>query len=159
VTTICFDRNPQVRSLATRHSGWCLSVVLSLLTLASCSSEREIPGRQEVYPVRGKVLYQGKPPVDAFVYFEPVHQDNAHPSRPMGQVQKDGTFVISTYIHGDGAPAGEYKVSLEWLTYRPFGNQWVGPDKMQGRYKDPKKSGLQATIDTKPNELPLFDLK
>jgi hypothetical protein len=67
-------------------------------------------------------------------------------------VDKEGRFAISTYLSGDGAPAGEYAITLEWLTYKPFGNQWGGPDKLKGRYSKVADSDLRITVEQQPQQ-------
>jgi hypothetical protein len=57
----------------------------------------------------------------------------------------------------DGAPAGEYRVVVEWPAYRRGRN--IGPDRLMGKFAKPETSGLKATIEPGPNGLPPFELK
>ncbi|HXG08886.1 MAG TPA: hypothetical protein VNK04_03785 [Gemmataceae bacterium] len=132
-------------------------VCLFLLAAASCSSK---DNRKPVYPVKGRVLFQDKPAAGAFVVFVPVNE-SAEPTdpRPGGYADKDGFFTLSTYGANDGAPAGEYYVSVVWRGTNPDETRDDDPDRLQGRYSDPKKSGLRATVREGPNELAPFRLK
>src|SRR5262245_51825536 len=115
-------------------------------------------GRKPVYPVHGKVLINGKPATDAFVTLHAVTPDPNEPLFPSGQVDSQGAFALSSYITGDGAPAGDYVLTIEWLNYQVLGNQWGGPDKLKGRYSDPKKSKIQVRVENRPLELPPIEL-
>jgi len=66
----------------------------------------------------------------------------------------DGAFRLSTYDPNDGAPAGEYYVSVIWPT-----DGREDEDKLNGRYRDPKTSQLTATVKEGSNELKAFRLK
>lgn len=60
-------------------------------------------------------------------------------------VEEDGTFRLSTFANGDGALAGEYRVSLI-----PARRRGEPGDKaarhISGKYQDANQSGLEATI-------------
>ena len=84
--------------------------------------------------------------------------------RPRAKTDAQGKFVLWTYERGDGAPAGEYDVTVVWrgkLTGDDVhpDEADAGPDKLKGRYAEPAKSGLTATIASGKNELPAFQLK
>ena len=70
-----------------------------LLLGAACS------GRKTVYPVTGKVLFEGRPAAGAVVQFHPQDKADSNAVAPLGQVGADGTFRLTTYAHEDGAPA------------------------------------------------------
>ena len=132
--------------------------VLGCLLLSSC--QRGVTA----YPVRGQVLVGGKPAVGATVVFHPADAADPRALRPAGVVQEDGSFTLRSYdpqtcpTPMDGAPAGEYLVTVNWLPpdYAEYRN--VLPDKLNGRYVDPKTSGLRATVKPEPNDLPPFRL-
>ncbi len=78
-------------------------------------------------------------------------------AKPMATVDEEGRFTLSTYRKDDGAPAGEYAVSIVWL---PPGYQ--GPiekaNKLPARYANPATSELKVTIEPKDNDLAPFSL-
>ena len=68
-----------------------------------------------------------------------------------------------TFEQGDGAPAGEYKVLVKWLTQskvdpREDRGGTKGTDRLQGKYYNLDKAPLTATIEKRSNELPPFKL-
>jgi hypothetical protein len=81
-------------------------------------------------------------------------------------VQADGSFEFKTYIVQDralkeGAPAGQYQVSCVW--YPPDLQKYLNagaalPDRLHGKYGDPKTSGLKAEVLTQPTDLPTMEL-
>ena len=142
-----------------------LTVLLATgaLGLTSCGD-----GRVPAYPVRGKVLYEGRPAEYATVVFYPQGgSESLQEIKPHGRVGADGYYSVKTYIVNDGAPAGDYKVAIEWPgedpaepgdpddpEYVPF-----GPDRLQGRYADPETSGFRVTIVKGDNQLEPFELR
>jgi hypothetical protein len=130
-----------------------IPAVLLAVGLASCSGGSAPPaGQKPVFPVRGQVFVGDKPAVGAFVLFVPVGEpaDPIDP-RPRAEVQADGSFQLSTYGDNDGAPAGEYVVVVTWTV--------EDQDRLQGRYADPGRSKLRATVKEGANELQPFRLK
>ena len=80
---------------------------------------------------------------------------------------RDGFFSLKTYVLHDGAPAGDYMVTVEWPgddpgvpvdrddpEYVPF-----GPDRLKGRYADPESSGFRATVIEGRNQVGPFELE
>jgi hypothetical protein len=124
-----------------------------------CASGEPEEVRKPVHPVRGKVLYQGKPAKGAFVLFVPVNEPPDTPDpRPRAEVGEDGSFALGMYDAEDGAPAGEYKVAVTWEGgVLPDGRE-EPPDKLLGRYNI-ERTRLKATVKEGPNELPAFDLQ
>jgi hypothetical protein len=114
--------------------------------------------RQPVFPVHGRVLFHGQPAANALVVFHPLTTDEKDPIRPRGQVQPDGTFTLSTYQSGDGAPAGDYRVTVElWLS---SANADEGPsNRLPAKYANPQTSGLTARVEAGPTDLQPFQLK
>jgi hypothetical protein len=113
--------------------------------------------RKPVFPVRGQVFLDGKPAVGATVFFYPVETD-PEALAPYGVVDDKGSFSLTTYLTFDGAPAGEYVVTIRCPTAPQRPDDEQGPDRLKGRYGDPKTSKLRATVEKKPNELDPFQL-
>ena len=130
--------------------------LLSLTTmLGACCSRPD--GRLKVYPVRGQVFVNGKPAAGATVFLHPLGQWDTPAMKPNGKVEADGSFRLSTYVSGDGAPAGDYAVTVRWGKLNPLGGK-AGPNKSPGRYSDPKTSMLRARVKEVSNELEPFRL-
>ncbi|GAB5440725.1 MAG: hypothetical protein Fues2KO_10740 [Fuerstiella sp.] len=71
---------------------------------AGCSGEDD--GRQEVFPVKGKVTVSGAPIAGASVSFAPRGDQPV----AVGKTDDKGVYELTTYEYGDGAAAGEYEV-------------------------------------------------
>jgi hypothetical protein len=132
-----------------------LAVSACLLALAGCSS------KPETFPVRGRVLVNGKPLAGAEgnVVFH-----NLDDKLPMarGALQPDGSFELTTFRPGDGAVAGKCQVTVH--TFVPG----VGTEGEPG-YRPPRpvlpllytrldQTPVTATVEPKENRLDL-DLK
>lgn len=128
-----------------------ITLALTLLPL-SCRSRF-----RATYPVSGQVLYEGKPTPGARVYFSYLTAPDDPIAKPMATVDEEGRFRLSTYRKDDGAPAGDYAVTIVWL---PPGYQ--GPiekaNKLPARYADPATSELKVTVEPQNNELAPFSL-
>ncbi|WP_425614263.1 hypothetical protein NA78x_004128 [Anatilimnocola sp. NA78] len=124
------------------------------------------PEKPQFIPVRGELFYQAKPASGAMVQFTPTANatSEAWPSGyPRGEVKADGSFEIGTENSADGAPVGEYIVTVTWMV-TPGGAVASDPeaatvDKFQGKYQNPAKSELKATVTPLPTTLPRIDLK
>jgi hypothetical protein len=149
-------RNSVFSGTAGRH--YAKFALLAAFCFSACAKEPQ-GDRKPVQPITGTVTVDGKPGKDIFVYLNPKTPDAAHPVRPYAQVDEEGKFTISTYEQGDGAPEGEYVVTLEWLNYNIVQNQWGGPDKLKNKYSDPQKSGITVRVEGKPVEMPAIELK
>jgi len=69
-------------------------------------------------PVSGHVTVDGKPAAGAAVVFHPA-DGNPNGTHPVGQVDADGNFQLTTIRSGDGAAPGEYRVTLTWYVSPP----------------------------------------
>jgi hypothetical protein len=133
---------------------------LVLLAAAGCGGGTAHP---PAYPVSGRVLdAAGRPAEKAVVTF---HRAGAgsNDAKPSARVAADGTFRLSTYAENDGAPAGEYAVTVVWPGPPPKdlrsdpGEE--GPDRLSGRYRDPAKAAWRVTVGEGPTTLDLLQLK
>jgi hypothetical protein len=122
------------------------------LTCTSCGNG--------LYPVSGKVTYKGESTAGATVFLQRRGGDPLNEHMIMGIVQEDGSFTLVCGSLGKGAPAGEYDVLIEWKrgSHQGKGRPRKLPDRLQGRYADPKRPLLHATIRAERNILPPFEL-
>src|SRR5438132_3037311 len=146
-----------------RQAIGAVGLALAVTLCASCS------GGKPLYPVRGEVFFEGQPAAGALVVLHPLDDNSPAAIRPSGYVESDGSVNLTSYltpsrIVGDGAPAGEYIVTVSWLpsdvkedlSKHPGS---VLPDKLGGRYGQPDSSKLRAKVLEQPTELPRIDLK
>jgi|EP01136_Pigoraptor_vietnamica_P013312 hypothetical protein len=130
---------------------------LGMLLVVGCSTD---PGWPKRAPVSGRVLVDGKPAVRAAVKFTPAGPAaDGKTYTPATFTDDDGGFKLTTVEAGDGAPPGDYTVTVV-ATYAVKNGQDVPvPDLLGGRYADPKTSPLKVTVREAPNALEPFDLK
>jgi hypothetical protein len=115
--------------------------------LVSCA---KAPNHPPVYPVKGRVLYEGRPAPGAVVLLHSPKEEAAKASRPHASADANGQFELTTYRTGDGAPAGTYVVTLEWKQAGDHPEQ--GAELLPPVYGDPSTSQLRATVIPGPNE-------
>src|SRR5262245_40395178 len=94
--------------------------------LVGCSGQPNSASRVPVYPVEGKVIVGDRLAGNSRVVFYPVNKGNAVELCPVANTRADGTFQLMTYKFGDGAPAGEYIVTVVWV------NEAVPIDECEG---------------------------
>src|SRR5262245_4488708 len=85
---------------------------LAALLVAGCGS-----GKPQTVPAGGKVLFhKATPAAGALVVFHPADPaaEKRIGGKPFAKVKDDGTFALTTYAEGDGAPEGEYGVTVDW---------------------------------------------
>ena len=133
-------------------------VVSLALSLCGCIAE---DGRVPVYPVSGSVQHGGRPAEGAIVSFHPLDASAPSPLQPSGKVDAAGNFQLTSYESGDGAPAGKYAVTILWPAppKSPIDAPDAGPDRLNGRYLDPRKSPWQVEVIEGSNALEPFELK
>jgi hypothetical protein len=137
-------------------AGSLLMVAGLVIVFAAGCSGRKGP---KLYPVKGMIYINGQPAKDVNVMFTPVtpFEDGLLLS-PAAATDDDGSFRLTSFDPEDGAPAGEYLVTVIYPMSR-FNKNLNGIDRLKGKYSDPKTSGLKATIEPKPNDLPAIQLK
>jgi hypothetical protein len=151
-------------AFTSQTSGTLALGVLCAASLACCSCSR---GGKALHPVSGKVFVEGKPAAKALVVFHPLNDQGPEVVRPRAVVRRDGSFQVYTYVAGDGAPAGDYVVTVRGsklpppvgppTTRRKKKKDVPGPE-VPVRYEDPATSKLHAHVKEGPNELPPFNL-
>lgn len=142
----------RVFRLGVHHAGLVL-VGLALCSFASCGSgSKQLP----TFEVKGQVLQAGKPVPHATVVFHPSFDLGPEVSKPRGTTGEDGSFTLSTYGASDGAPEGDYKITVEqWITINPD----KGPEsRLPRKYAKPDESGLTAKITSGTNSIPAIQL-
>ncbi|MDB5392098.1 MAG: hypothetical protein JWM11_7744 [Planctomycetaceae bacterium] len=122
-----------------------------------------------VYPVSGNITFEGEPMAGGgSITFIPT--GNQPGKAPGGEIDDTGHYVLSTYGQGDGAIAGGFRVVITQATSEepeatpdgvaPKQSNNALPEKLfiPAIYSDANKSPLNATVETKSNEIN-FQLK
>ena len=105
----------------------------------------------QVYPVSGIVKFDNQTPVGANIVLHPVNPAGPDVVAPTAQVKSDGSFVVSTYQAGDGAPAGEYVVTVTWFKVDAEG--MAGPNVIPKEYACRDSSPIKVTVNAGPTPL------
>jgi len=137
-----------------------LSFPAALFVLASvgCSQQISIP---QTVPVRGMVASHQKPVPGVTVKFHPQFDMGRVKFIPNGETDREGMFTLSTGEGGNGAPLGDYVVTLEKLkvTHDPQQSSIeVEVDEWQGKYADPATSTWKVTVKDGTNDLKPFEI-
>ena len=112
--------------------------------------------RRPVYPVRGRVFFEGSPAPNAVVTFYLINPDTKRVTRAGdAMAEADGSFALSTYTANDGAPAGEYAVTVVWWNPLVDAEGKPGPNLLPERYAKPETTPLKAVVKTGANEVVL----
>ncbi len=138
-----------------RRFTW-VAFAFGAIAISSCSKTET---RKPTFPVTGKVLLSnGKPAENASIVFHPIGESGPDIVRPRGKVGPDGSFKSTTYDTDDGAPAGEYQVTLElWLS---SGRGDEGPtNRLPQKYGKSDTSGIVVTVNPSPTELMTIQLQ
>ncbi len=132
---------------------WVTGLLILVVTLpgTSCSQKGD---RKPVFPVQGKVFFEGKPLPDALVILHPINDPDPDMVKPRAHAGPDGSFKVYTYVAGDGAPEGNYSVTVFWKNKRA--KEKVS---LPSRYQDPATSDLRIEVRPEINELKPFYLK
>jgi len=149
-------RSPTTNRARGGHSAMSFGIAVLILgaVLSGCGGRPERP--ETVYPLTGELHFEGKPAAGASIILHT--QDDSISARPMATVGDDGTFAVTTYEPGDGAPPGEYKVTVEW--HRPVdgqistGDDLPPPNVLPPAYASPKTTPITVTVEEGENTFP-----
>jgi len=131
---------------------WPILTVAAMLAVvvAGCT-----PSKTKTVPVNGSVRYlKTQIPEGALVVFHPTEaaREKAIGGKPFGKVGADGSFTLTTFAAGDGAPEGDYGITVEWrpkveakLSLSSEGGP-VAPSKLQPRFSDPRVPFKTVTV-------------
>jgi hypothetical protein len=142
---------------------WCSGLALLgctgvALSLGGCSE-----ASKPTYPVRGQVLIEGKPAARALVAFHPIGATGRAAVHPAGQADDQGNFMLTSFAAGDGAPPGEYQVTVVCLVPTKVRNrnddETVTRNVLPARYARAETSQLRFTVAKGENTLPAITLK
>ncbi len=141
-TSSCLKRTP-------------ILLAAAVMCMAMCACGQSRPRTEQA---SGQVLVNERPIANAVVIFHPVNA-NADAVRPTGRTDEQGRFKLSTNKDGDGAPAGEYKVTI--TAYQSIENRNEDSrivNYLPARYGQPETSNLTVTIGKGKNEIEPFRL-
>lgn len=138
-----------------------VTAAVALVLLLLCLPLFKSSGRVQVFPAQGKAEYEGQPIPNATVFLHPTWLKEPNFPRPRGTVSEDGTYVLGTYRNDDGAPPGEYKVTVQWYKKAELGDddRFLPSNLLPQRYAKADTSDLTVQIHEGDNQLPAIKLK
>lgn len=144
-------------SSTTTRAMCAATCMFAVLIVAGCSSG---DSRLKVYPVRGKIAFEGQPIRGGFVVAHPKNLSQPSDVRATAQIQQDGSFELTTYDAGDGAPAGEYVLTVEWTPVHQVGGDYVRTQNvLPPKYSQPTTSDLVIQVAEGTADLPPLNLR
>lgn len=149
---------PFERAVFRRRRNALRACFISALSfaLAGCGKEE---WQAETYPASGQITINGESPEGAVVTLYPVGEKiDTRGSNPWGIVQQDGTYLLSTYEQGDGAPVGKYAVTVRWP--RDVTEMSAAmTDRLGGIYATKDRSQWEVTITDGENVLSPIEIE
>jgi hypothetical protein len=125
------------------------------------SDEAGVPeiNRKPCHPVRGVVLLDGCPLAGAQVVFHSVNLETKRTTHAGDAlIEPDGTFVLSTYKANDGAPAGDYVVTVTNAGLLEGGTVPTTKHPIPAAYEKPGTAPLRVAVKAGKNQF-TFELK
>jgi len=133
------------------------AIAVCIVTATGCSKPEA--NRVAVHPVQGTIQFRGQAVEGAFVSLHPQNAADGVPT-PRATVAKDGSFTVSTYDGDDGAPEGDYVVTVQWYKPVRVGNDLVGgPNVLPARYASTQTSDVKVRIAAGENHLQPIQLR
>ena len=150
---------------ASTRFGWIGPALLAAAALG-CGDDS-----LDVYPVRGKITFDGKPIVGGgSIAFMPTTEQEGKMAG--GTITEDGAYEMSTYAEGDGSIPGEFRVVIVQVVEtepeatqdgqapaEASGASVAQSDRIPAIYSDPYNSPLTATVEAKDLNEANFDLQ
>lgn len=123
-----------------------------------CGCEESPPSA--AFRVKGRLFVDDQLASKACIAFFPIDETVSRGRCSVGITQRDGAFELTTYAMHDGAPAGEYKVTVTWPDdSMPVDEcECVDPllhDRLSGKYADRKTTSLLVTLPPRENHVNL----
>ena len=133
-------------------------LVFGLAALVGCGGGDGV-ARLPVHPVEGAVTRNGKPLANALVALHPKGGDpRAITAR--GQTDAEGKFVVTTYDQNDGAPEGEYAVTVQYFELiKNGGSSEPGPNVLNPKISSPNQTDIVVKVAAGPNKLPPIEVE
>jgi hypothetical protein len=132
-------------------------VVIATLALIGCAQKKSGP---ICYPTRGQITYKNNPLAEAMVVLHRIGGDVEGGQKPIAYTDAEGKFALTTYKTSDGAPPGEYAITVELRAPKMVGEEMTrsGPNLLPSKYARPDSSGLKYQVVEGENEIPAIAL-
>jgi len=141
----------------TTNSGHTIRTVAGLLMLAVAVFTGCNASPSNLNPVQGQVTVNGQPLPNAQVV---LRSDDPTIPIAQGQTDAEGKFSLSTFNKHDGAPEGEFKVTVAYYRHiQVEGDLFPGPNVLPHKYSDPARTELRVSVRKGDNQLPPITLQ
>jgi hypothetical protein len=121
-----------------------LAIAVVLLALAGCGGPR-------LYPVHGKVIWENGAEARELVGGLVISESEDGRVGARGDIEKDGSFRLSTYEPGDGVLPGKHRVAV--VEYSP--REPPPPPIIDRTFSRVESSGLEINVERTTNEVTL----
>lgn len=127
-----------------------LGLMLAVTAWGGCNSKNY--DAVETFPVTGTLQVNGVPAQGAEVRFWPNSEQPGlkYPIAPSGKVDASGRYQLTSYEGPDGAPPGDYSVTVSWPDpdWRPPGGGMPPPppDRLMGKFSNRDKAVMEFTV-------------
>ena len=144
----------------------CILIGLTVLVAASGCGRGD---RVDVYPVKGRITFNGRPMVGGgSIAFLPTGDQKGKAAG--GTIAADGTYELTTYEEGDGSMVGDFRVIINQtvvdepetdLNSDAGGSKGAAEpvvlvpkkDRIPFIYSDPANTPLKARVEADSNEI------
>lgn len=131
-------------------------LLLVLLETAShLSTGCRKQSQQEIFEVEGVLTVNGEPAANASLAFHPLDRDS-NPRCPVGRTDTHGHFHLTTHSDFDGAPPGDYAVTIVWPDESSLiddcnCSDFLQHDRLKGFYGNADQSEIRVTVQRSAN--------
>lgn len=141
------------------HLFFCMAIL-------GCGEESSFKSPVPVFPASGKILYQGKPLAGVILIFHPA--DVNQKIKSQATTGDDGKFVATTFKTADGAPEGDYTITLtvssnesdsareDAAIERKSGKE--GQVRFPSKYQNPATSSLKVKVTKNQPDLGILEI-
>lgn len=146
-------------------SSTALFALAVLSVIVGCA---EKPNRLALHPTSGVVQVSGAAVAGVEVTLNPskATSDAVGALRPHGVTDASGKFSLTTYVANDGAPEGDWMVTLRWpntelpedVRKKIESDGDAVPDRLEGQFSIPENSPWKVKTGASNSQIPTIDL-
>jgi hypothetical protein len=127
---------------------WLLLVLIVAASLLSMGCRQQV--QSEVFSVEGVLTVNGEPAANASLAFHPLERD-INVCCSVGRTDVRGVFHLTAHAHFDGAPAGDYAVTIVWPEESSLIDECncddiLQHDRLKGFYADAERTEIRVTV-------------
>ena len=136
------------------------------MMIFGCGEESSFKSTVPVFPASGKIIHLGKPLAGVILIFHST--DVNQKIKSQATTDNDGKFVATTFKTADGAPEGDYTITLvvpsnesdssreDAATEGQFRKE--GPVRFPSKYQNPSTSPLKVKVTKNEPDLGILEI-